>query len=134
MESASIPSQMLQTLTSNPIWVDGIKLQEPPLGPRQDASQSYNLSLQVIRSDLKQMRLCRILFERMVWQHAGMVSLLTSMQDNGTVNVFNSCELDGRQIPIRGTATPVDAVYGEAGVFRVQFPGTPPEGKGRLVP
>jgi len=50
-----------------------------------------------------------------------------SLNDNGTVNVFNSCELDGRQIPIRGTATPVDAVYGEAGVFRVQFPGTPPE-------
>lgn len=50
------------------------------------------------------------------------------MQENGTVNVFNSCEVDGRQIPIEGTATPADPIYGEAGVFRVQFPGQPPPG------
>ncbi|KAI5362132.1 Putative lipocalin/cytosolic fatty-acid binding domain, calycin, lipocalin, ApoD type [Septoria linicola] len=51
-----------------------------------------------------------------------------ALSDNGTVNVQNGCELDGRQIPIEGTATPVSpyAGYGHVGVLRVQFPGQPP--------
>jgi len=53
-------------------------------------------------------------------------------KENGTVNVFNSCELEGRQIPIQGTASPADPIYGEAGVFRVQFPGQPPPGKNEI--
>lgn len=43
------------------------------------------------------------------------------------MRVFNSCELDGQEITIEGTATAVneDLGYGEDGVFRVQFPGQP---------
>lgn len=52
---------------------------------------------------------------------------LTSPQDNGTVNVQNGCELNGTQIPIEGTATPISpyAGYGHVGVLSVQFPGQP---------
>lgn len=48
-----------------------------------------------------------------------------SLNDNGTVNVQNGCELEGREINIQGTATPVSpyAGYGHVGVLRVQFPG-----------
>ncbi|GIZ45522.1 hypothetical protein CKM354_000868400 [Cercospora kikuchii] len=50
-----------------------------------------------------------------------------ALNDNGTVNVQNGCELNGTQIPIEGTATPVSpyAGYGHVGVLRVQFPGQP---------
>lgn len=50
---------------------------------------------------------------------------LTSIQDNGTVQVNNTCEAEGRPINILGTATPADPGYGANGVFRVQFPGQP---------
>lgn len=54
-------------------------------------------------------------------------SLLTKSKANGTVGVFNSCELGGQEIAIEGTATPLNENlgYGEEGVLRVQFPGTP---------
>ncbi|KAF2215312.1 hypothetical protein CERZMDRAFT_36013 [Cercospora zeae-maydis SCOH1-5] len=50
-----------------------------------------------------------------------------ALNDNGTVNVQNGCELNGTRIPIEGTATPVSpyAGYGHVGVLRVQFPGQP---------
>ncbi|KAF7193645.1 Outer membrane lipoprotein Blc [Pseudocercospora fuligena] len=50
-----------------------------------------------------------------------------SPNDNGTVNVQNGCELQGREINIQGTATPVSpyAGYGHVGVLKVQFPGQP---------
>lgn len=49
------------------------------------------------------------------------------MQSNGTVNVANGCQLGNQNITIQGTATPVpeSAGYGEGGILRVQFPGTP---------
>lgn len=51
---------------------------------------------------------------------------LTGGQDNdGTVRVNNTCEIQGRAVNILGNAAPADAGYGAAGVFRVQFPGQP---------
>lgn len=47
-------------------------------------------------------------------------------QDNGTVNVFNGCQVGNQSITIQGTASPADEIYGDEGVFRVQFPGQPP--------
>ncbi|TID16788.1 hypothetical protein E2P81_ATG09347 [Venturia nashicola] len=41
---------------------------------------------------------------------------------NGTVNVFNSCQVGNSSVNIEGTATPADPIYGEAGALRVQFP------------
>ncbi|KXT09769.1 hypothetical protein AC579_6152 [Pseudocercospora musae] len=48
-------------------------------------------------------------------------------ENNGTVNVQNGCELEGQEISIQGTATPLSpsAGYGHVGVLRVQFPGQP---------
>ncbi|KAK5061526.1 hypothetical protein LTR84_008070 [Exophiala bonariae] len=51
---------------------------------------------------------------------------LTISQNNGTVNVFNGCQLGDQSIEISGTASEADEVYGDEGVFRVQFPGQPP--------
>lgn len=51
-----------------------------------------------------------------------------SLNQNGTVNVQNSCQAQGQTVPIQGTASPADAAYGSKGVLRVQFPGQePPE-------
>lgn len=52
-----------------------------------------------------------------------------SLNPNSTVNVQNGCQLNETEVNIQGTATPVDAElgYGESGVFRVQFPQSPPE-------
>ncbi|KAI9899490.1 hypothetical protein N3K66_005951 [Trichothecium roseum] len=48
------------------------------------------------------------------------------LNDNdGTVRVNNTCEIQGRAVNILGNAAPADAGYGAAGVFRVQFPGQP---------
>ncbi|EME80793.1 uncharacterized protein MYCFIDRAFT_140879, partial [Pseudocercospora fijiensis CIRAD86] len=53
------------------------------------------------------------------------ISADCSLNDNGTVNVRNGCEIEGKKITIQGTATPVSpsAGYGHVGVLRVQFPG-----------
>ena len=48
-----------------------------------------------------------------------------SLNDNGTVNVQNSCQAGGQTVPIQGTAEVADAAYGSKGVLRVQFPGQP---------
>lgn len=53
-------------------------------------------------------------------------SLLSRFQENGTVNVLNSCQVGDRNIAIQGTASPADEIYGDEGVFRVQFPQQPP--------
>lgn len=47
-------------------------------------------------------------------------------QANGTIRFDNSCEKSGRYEGVVGTASPADATYGAAGVFRVRFPGQPP--------
>ncbi|KIV96964.1 hypothetical protein PV10_00774 [Exophiala mesophila] len=47
-------------------------------------------------------------------------------EENNTVNVFNGCQLGDQNIEIRGNAAPADEVYGDEGVFLVQFPGQPP--------
>ena len=41
-------------------------------------------------------------------------------QDDGTVRVVNSCERNGQQVTIEGTATEVDEDddYGDEGVYR----------------
>ncbi|KAM5341768.1 hypothetical protein ACJ41O_014799 [Fusarium nematophilum] len=49
-----------------------------------------------------------------------------ALNDNGTVQVNNTCEADGRPVNILGTASPAEATYGSTGVFRVQFPRQPP--------
>ena len=48
-----------------------------------------------------------------------------SLNENGTVDVQNTCQAAGRTVPIRGTAEVADAAYGSKGVLRVQFPGQP---------
>ncbi|KAI9162854.1 Temperature-induced lipocalin-1 [Paramyrothecium foliicola] len=50
-----------------------------------------------------------------------------ALNDNGTVQVNNTCEAQGRAVNILGTASPADPAYGVAGAFRVQFPGQPGE-------
>ncbi|KEF61051.1 outer membrane lipoprotein Blc [Exophiala aquamarina CBS 119918] len=49
-----------------------------------------------------------------------------SLNDNGTVNVFNGCQAGEQNIEIQGNAAAADETYGDEGVFRVQFPGQPP--------
>lgn len=49
-----------------------------------------------------------------------------TLNSNGTVNVMNGCQLGDQEITIQGTASAADEAYGEAGVFRVQFPPQPP--------
>ncbi|KAJ0114328.1 hypothetical protein J7T55_010717 [Diaporthe amygdali] len=44
-----------------------------------------------------------------------------TLNDDGTVGVKNQCQALGLPITITGSATPVDAVYGEAGAFEVTF-------------
>ncbi|KAI6779355.1 uncharacterized protein J7T54_000453 [Emericellopsis cladophorae] len=46
-------------------------------------------------------------------------------QTDGTVQVNNTCEAQGRAVNILGAASPADPAYGAQGVFRVQFPGQP---------
>ena len=48
------------------------------------------------------------------------------LNENGTVNVMNSCQLGDQEITIQGNASPPDEAYGEGGAFRVQFPPRPP--------
>jgi apolipoprotein D and lipocalin family protein len=48
-----------------------------------------------------------------------------SLNENGEVNVFNTCQRLGRSSTINGTAAPSDAKYGEKGVLRVSFPDVP---------
>lgn len=55
-----------------------------------------------------------------IYAHDGVI------QDNGSVQVNNTCEAEGRPVNILGSASPADAGYGASGVFRVQFPGQPP--------
>uniref|UniRef100_A0A0B7K8X2 Lipocalin/cytosolic fatty-acid binding domain-containing protein n=1 Tax=Bionectria ochroleuca TaxID=29856 RepID=A0A0B7K8X2_BIOOC len=45
-----------------------------------------------------------------------------ALNSDGTVQVNNSCEANGKASNILGTASPADAAYGTKGVFRVQFP------------
>jgi apolipoprotein D and lipocalin family protein len=76
------------------------------------------------------------------YQVAGTVELFTlgcscvfaeySLNANGTVAVYNSCQLGALPNNINGTATPVDTVYGAKGVFQVSFPSVP--GGGVLCP
>lgn len=47
------------------------------------------------------------------------------LNDNGTVQVNNTCQAEQRPVNILGTAAPADPAYGSKGVFRVQFPGQP---------
>ncbi|KAH7368810.1 Calycin-like protein [Plectosphaerella cucumerina] len=47
------------------------------------------------------------------------------LNDNGTVQVNNTCQAEQRAVNILGTAAPADPGYGSKGVFRVQFPGQP---------
>ncbi|EJT75733.1 hypothetical protein GGTG_05664 [Gaeumannomyces tritici R3-111a-1] len=47
------------------------------------------------------------------------------LNDNGTVQVNNTCEAQGAPVNILGSAAPAHPSYGAAGVFRVQFPGQP---------
>jgi apolipoprotein D and lipocalin family protein len=51
-----------------------------------------------------------------------------SLNDNGSVQVNNTCEAQGRAVNILGSASPADPSYGVAGAFRVQFPGQPGPG------
>ncbi|KAK7221835.1 hypothetical protein V2G26_009838 [Clonostachys chloroleuca] len=48
-----------------------------------------------------------------------------ALNSDGTVQVNNSCEANGKASNILGTASPADVAYGTKGVFRVQFPGQP---------
>lgn len=48
-----------------------------------------------------------------------------ALNDDGTVQVNNTCEAEQRPVNILGTAAPADLAYGAKGVFRVQFPGQP---------
>jgi apolipoprotein D and lipocalin family protein len=54
------------------------------------------------------------------------VSAEYKLNDDGTVNVFNKCQLGDKVTDIQGTATPAPNSYGAEGVFRVQFPQNPP--------
>ncbi|KLU92939.1 hypothetical protein MAPG_11887 [Magnaporthiopsis poae ATCC 64411] len=47
------------------------------------------------------------------------------LNDDGTVQVNNSCEAQGAPVNIVGSAGPANPSYGAAGVFRVQFPRQP---------
>ena len=49
-----------------------------------------------------------------------------SPNDDGSVKVLNGCQAGERNVEIEGVARPADAAYGDAGVFRVQFPPMPP--------
>lgn len=49
-----------------------------------------------------------------------------TLNSNGTVNVMNGCQLGDQEITIQGSASVAGQAYGEAGVFRVQFPPQPP--------
>lgn len=49
-----------------------------------------------------------------------------TLNANGTVHVLNGCQLGDQEITIRGIASVADRAYGDAGVFRVQFPPQPP--------
>ncbi|KAL6868832.1 hypothetical protein ACO1O0_000154 [Amphichorda felina] len=46
-----------------------------------------------------------------------------ALNDNGSVQVNNTCERNGQSSGVLGTASPANAAYGAGGVFRVQFPG-----------
>lgn len=50
-----------------------------------------------------------------------------TLNDDGTVGVLNGCQLGDREFKIEGTARPADEAYGDAGVFRVEFPPQPPD-------
>ncbi|KAH8660390.1 Calycin-like protein [Xylariales sp. PMI_506] len=54
------------------------------------------------------------------------------LNDDGTVSVYNTCQLGALENNINGTATPVDAAYGSKGTFQVSFPNIP--GGGVLCP
>lgn len=47
------------------------------------------------------------------------------LNDEGTVQVNNTCQAQGQAVNILGTAAPADPTYGAAGVFQVGFPGQP---------
>jgi apolipoprotein D and lipocalin family protein len=49
-----------------------------------------------------------------------------TLNSNGTVNVLNGCQAGEQDVKIQGIASPADVGYGDAGVFRVQFPPAPP--------
>ncbi|KAK0611820.1 Calycin-like protein [Immersiella caudata] len=49
-----------------------------------------------------------------------------ALNDNGSVQVNNSCQAGTRPVNILGAAAAADAQYGADGVFRVQFPGERP--------
>ncbi|KAM0276539.1 hypothetical protein ACHAQH_006640 [Verticillium albo-atrum] len=53
------------------------------------------------------------------------ISAEYALNDNGTVQVNNTCEAEGRPVNILGFAAPADPGYGAKAVFRVQFPGQP---------
>ncbi|KAK3368538.1 Calycin-like protein [Podospora didyma] len=46
-----------------------------------------------------------------------------ALNENGTVQVNNTCQAGSRPVSILGFAAPADPDYGATGVFRVQFPG-----------
>ncbi|KAK4183755.1 Calycin-like protein [Podospora australis] len=48
------------------------------------------------------------------------------LNDNGTIRVSNSCQAGTRKVNILGAAAPAAPIYGNTGVFRVQFPGERP--------
>ncbi|KAL2269230.1 hypothetical protein VTJ83DRAFT_4076 [Remersonia thermophila] len=49
-----------------------------------------------------------------------------ALNDDGSVQVNNTCQAGTRAVSILGAATPVDPKYGATGVFQVQFPGERP--------
>jgi apolipoprotein D and lipocalin family protein len=51
-----------------------------------------------------------------------------TLNENGTVNVLNGCQAGEQDVRIQGIASAADSAYGDAGVFRVQFPPAPPPG------
>ncbi|KAK3988904.1 Calycin-like protein [Cladorrhinum sp. PSN332] len=48
------------------------------------------------------------------------------LNDNGSIQVNNSCQAGDRNVNILGAATPAAPEYGATGVFRVQFPNERP--------
>ncbi|KAG9254508.1 Calycin-like protein [Emericellopsis atlantica] len=48
-----------------------------------------------------------------------------ALNTDGTVQVNNTCEAQGRAVNILGAASPADPAYGAQGALRVQFPGQP---------
>lgn len=52
-------------------------------------------------------------------------SVFRSIQDDGTVQVNNTCDAQGAPVNMVGSAGPANPPYGAAGVFRVQVPGQP---------